>query len=416
MRKIYLFLIFACFPVFAEQIRPDFFGLHIAYWGVGTPWPSAKFDSWRLHDAYGTKWFEINPQRGQWNFKELDRYVSRAKSQKIDLILTLGQTPRWASARPDEAQQFGLGVGAEPSQMQYWDTYVRNIVKRYRGKIKYYEIWNEPRFLEIDPAASGKKVGYYSGSGLTMIKMAQRAYSIIKSIDPEALIISPSFDGEDVGIKKLEFYLDNGGAEVTDIVGFHFYSLTSSYPEVLPSLIEKVKYVLSSRGLDKVPIWNTEFGYINAEAGHDDTTYSETGTLSVVLNQDKMRNYVARSLILGAASGLGRFYWLSWDSSYMGLLRNHRSAGVMGEGAKSWVRVRKWLIGNDVSCSNYNLVYQCTLIDGKHNLKYIYWRENGTSVVKMDKTMNVTEWERLDGLTGRISSSVTLSEQPILLK
>ena len=70
-----------------RPIPPEYFGLHISrivqtqpWYPNGdriTPWPSIKFGSWRLGDAY-VGWPLLEPERGKWNFQTLDKYVALA--------------------------------------------------------------------------------------------------------------------------------------------------------------------------------------------------------------------------------------------------------------------------------------------------------------------------------------------------
>src|SRR5512138_1206446 len=60
-------------PGSARPVPREYFGMHIHRADSGTPWPAAHFGSWRLWDA-NVGWPELEPARGEWNFKQLDRY------------------------------------------------------------------------------------------------------------------------------------------------------------------------------------------------------------------------------------------------------------------------------------------------------------------------------------------------------
>jgi beta-glucosidase/6-phospho-beta-glucosidase/beta-galactosidase len=149
----------------SEGVPPEFFGLHIHHLDVPykqgvSSWPFTPFGSWRLFGAY-VQWDDLEPQKGQWNFRRLDWYVEEAGRHGIELLLTLGRTPQWASARPNEDRK---GSAAEPASIEDWKNYVRTLSRRYKGRIKYYEVWNEPRLYELEDQPPGGKVGYYRGS------------------------------------------------------------------------------------------------------------------------------------------------------------------------------------------------------------------------------------------------------------
>ena len=88
-------------------VDSGYFGAHLhrlfpergAY--ASTRWPANEIASLRLWDS-GTRWADVAPARGRWNFDRLDAYLDAAEVQGASLLCTLGSTPRWASARPDE--------------------------------------------------------------------------------------------------------------------------------------------------------------------------------------------------------------------------------------------------------------------------------------------------------------------------
>ncbi|MGB7760106.1 MAG: carbohydrate binding domain-containing protein, partial [Bryobacteraceae bacterium] len=68
----------------------------------GVPWPTARFGTLRLWDS-GTSWTSLEPEQGVWNWQPLDIWVAAAEQHGVrDILLTLGQTPPWASSNPDD--------------------------------------------------------------------------------------------------------------------------------------------------------------------------------------------------------------------------------------------------------------------------------------------------------------------------
>ena len=118
----------------------------------GAPWPAVGFGTLRLwYGAQGTTWYELEPAKGVWNWGLLDNLVEAAEEHGVsDILLTLGQSPGWASSSPDTVgPYFGLigqpaGATAPPADIQDWRDYVTAVAQRYKGRIRYYEIWNEP--------------------------------------------------------------------------------------------------------------------------------------------------------------------------------------------------------------------------------------------------------------------------------
>lgn len=111
-------LLIFTFGAAAEQLSPTannvpgpFFGLDVHRLASSTPWPSTSFGSLRLWDSY-TDWPHLEPQPGKWEFKNLDADVNVAESHHVQVMLTLGLTPAWASSKPNEKSGAGLGNAA----------------------------------------------------------------------------------------------------------------------------------------------------------------------------------------------------------------------------------------------------------------------------------------------------------------
>jgi glycosyltransferase involved in cell wall biosynthesis len=77
-----------------------------------TPWPLIPFGTWRLWDAY-VAWPWVEPEKGKWDFANLDKYLSQAEQNRVDVLLPLGLSPTWASARPTEKSGYSPGYAAE---------------------------------------------------------------------------------------------------------------------------------------------------------------------------------------------------------------------------------------------------------------------------------------------------------------
>lgn len=425
MRIICLLLSLAFFlPSIAEgepdQIEPgksyvvsaDSFGMHIFYLGIETNWPSVPFGSLRLWDSKGTRWDQIEPKRGEWDFSRLDYLVAEAEKKSVELILTLGQSPEWASARPYEPSVYGLGRSAEPANESYWVDYVSKVAGRYKGRIKYYEIWNEPRFPELQKWING---GFFSGSVKSMVSLTKSASIAIKKADPSAKILSPAFDGGAVGIKKLDLFLSEGGGNYIDVVSFHFYRVDGVEPEGTVELIREAKNTMRKHGFSSMPLWNTETGVKIRESG-ENVVPRGAGVLSVVLPEEKAGAYLARTYILDLAAGIDRVYWFAWDSYSMGLLGKGfpRKPNLT---AAAYQNVQGWLLGTKVERCNKDSedIWICTL-NKDNGRSYIAWSTGTGKRLNINRVPGVTRYEGLYGENGsidRLGSSASLTGVPV---
>lgn len=153
------------------------------------------------------------------------------------------------------------------------------VATRYRGRIRYWEIWNEPN----DP-------NFLSGSQETLVAMAAEAYGILKAIDPANVVVSPGF----VDFALWNDHLALGGGAWCEVVAYHFYV---DRPEELTLLVPNAKFILARHGLAGKLVWNTEAGWFS---GPD-------------LGDEVEAAYVARSHLVNRIEGVERFFFYEWD-------------------------------------------------------------------------------------------------------
>ena len=122
--------------------------------------------------------------------------MSRVQENGASVLMVLGSPPRWASARPDEPGPYGPGCAAEPANLDDWDRYVSAVVRRYKGRITTYELWNEPYFSDI-PTDRDQPGAFFSGSVATMVNLARRTRAVLDRDDPKAVLLTPGFVGAD---------------------------------------------------------------------------------------------------------------------------------------------------------------------------------------------------------------------------
>ena len=391
----------ATFDLSARRVTPEFFGMHLYPEISSEEWPTIPFKTWRLHDA-GTRWDELQPERDRWNFDRLDALVKLADQQNIDTILVLGQTPSWASVRPEEPSPYGKpGLPAEPANLEDWTAYVRTVVSRYRGRIDYYELWNEANFR-----------WFYTGDVPTMVELAAAAYTTIKDIDPNAGVISPSTIAGDYkslergGASWLEEYFALGGDRYTDIVGAHFYLPRDLPPEFIAPQIEDIQQVMAASGQSHKPLWNTETGFGRVE------TYPIEG--------DRAIGYVGRAHLLQWAAGLERFQWYAWKNfNFVGLRMTEEDGSVTAAG-NAFAEIQDWLVGATLGhCQiGSDRTRTCPIARENGDRAWILWNPNQTVRVLVPDWLRATSGRRLTGERFAIepNSSIEVGEIPISIE
>ena len=131
-------------------------------------------------------WEDIEqPSKGQYwdtkhnysNWIKYDRLVNLAQEYGIEIVARLDHPPAWT--RKDGRAR---GDFAPPDNYDDYGDFVATVVDRYRGKIKFYQLWNEPNIypewgeLPIDPE------GY--------TRLLKIGYTRAKATDPNVVIIA----------------------------------------------------------------------------------------------------------------------------------------------------------------------------------------------------------------------------------
>lgn len=317
----------------AAPIDKRYFGIHVHHLANHpdqrrpiTPWPAVPFGSIRTWDS-SLAWARVNPSPDQWEFTRFDRYVDIAQQHGATVLCTLGTTPPWAAARPDEPSSYGPGRASEPKSMSMWEKYVRTVVKRYRGRIEAYEIWNEPKLTEFSFDREWRGKGFYSGSVKPLVEMTRIARDVIRAEDPQALVVAPGFTN---GPGRVKIFLEAGGAELIDVVAYHFYA--KSAKEVIRQ-VHEVAEVMRTAGVGKLPLWNTESSLWAL-------THDARGQH---FSPDRLADLLAQQLLIQAACGVERFYYHGWDNRDSGLID---ASGRPVISAKAIEELQEWLIGS----------------------------------------------------------------------
>lgn len=369
---IFTFLHAQLGSTFASDLRApktavpaSYFGMHIHHIGepVPTPWPDLPVPEWRLWDANVT-WADLEPAKGQWRFEKLDGYVSLAKQHSTGLLLTLGGSPTWASARPQLNSSYSPGFTAEPSHIEDWREYVRTVVSRYKGRIEAYEIWNEPN-LGI----------FWSGSMDQMLTLTSEASRVIHSVDPKALVVSPSATTAVYGLPWLTEFLKKGGGQYVDVIAFHFYVDAPLTPEGMLPIIQRVRQLLADNGSPNKPVWNTETGWLPPAKFESDELAAA---------------FLARAFILSWAAGVERFYWYAWDNQYVTLVTYKPDGRTVTPAGHAYGIIQRWMVGatmNDCSESAEH-TWTCQL---KRNSKkqWIVWNTQGKRTFDLPRSWSV---------------------------
>jgi hypothetical protein len=376
-----------------EAIPGSYFGMTMHNYATTTPWPSIPFASLRTWDTAVT-WADIQPAQNTYIWSNLDTLTDLAQRRGVDLVFTLGRTPRWASASPDTKSPYGPGQCAPPANIQYWDEFLRAIVVHAAGKIRFWETWNEPQSPDSQ---------FYCGDVSTMVQLQRRAYEIIKAIDPDAMILTPSAVGG-YGPAWMSRFLAGGGGKYADIMAFHGYWTPGADAETIIDTIAKFKAVFAEHGQEAKPVWDTEAGW------------GENPSLS---DPDLQAAFLAKFYLLHWSAGVERFYWYAYDNDKWGTLWDAKNG--LHKAGTAYREVHKWLQGATMTapCAVAKALWTCNLSRENGYRARILWStakpsEPPTSIAIPD---SFQKYRDLEGNSQKITAgSIQISNKPILVE
>jgi len=381
----------------SDEIPAGYFGLNISN---EKNWPTVPVGIVRMIDTM-TFWADLEPQKGQWKWDKLDDDLAVAERHNTPLLMTLGLSPKWASARPDEKFNGRGGVTAEPKDMQDWRNYIRTIATRYRGRIRYWEVWNEP---------NGKD--FYTGTPEKLAELAKEAYETFKEVDRDAVVVGPPVIGGG-GPAWLDQYLGAGGEKYTDVGSFHFY-VSPRAPEAMVSLIHDGRAVMSKHGQRDKPVWNTETGW--TITSHKTQAKVYNASFAKILTDDESAAYVARGFVLNWLEGVSKFFWYEWDNSNMGLAE---ADNTPKPGAVAFGEIQKWLVGSrmEVCDSDKSGTWICLINRSGGYRGYIVWNTEGPKNFSIPALWGARNERDLSGGAHPVSGgSVQIGIKPVLLE
>ena len=194
---------------------------------AGFTWVKQQF-AWR--DIEGAK-------KGTFNWENADRAVQLANSFGIDILARLDNAPDWAAPGCFDTSKKQMGPA---KNTQDWLDFLTVFVTRYKGRIRAYEIWNEPNLSREWCGRPPNPTEYAA--------LLKASYEKIKAIDPNAIVISagltPTSASNDTAmpdatfVAKLYDAMKNNSTGYFDALGVH----TPGYkapPEMSPDDVIK---------------------------------------------------------------------------------------------------------------------------------------------------------------------------------
>ncbi len=430
-----------------------FFGMHIHSLAPGTPWPdtvvpSVQFGGLRLWDS-GTGWADMNTAAGVCDFSHMDSWLTEAQANNADVLYDLARTPNWASSSPSDTScsytaDGGDGQCDPPYDLNsdgtgtddIWIGWVTSVVSHYKGKVKFYEIWNEWNIGN-----------FWTGTPQQLVRLTQDARCIIEGppasgcnpnstfhgtgLDPSAQVITPATVGSGTSSSELDAAASNmakflsaqaggmGPGNFVDIIGFHCYVSTKTlgdYP--IPENAAIVdNNVAALSGVQGKPLFCTEGGW----GEETEEGFTDAGLQAA---------FLARYYLVQTSTSVQRIYWYAWDTTATDIALWSPTDTTLA--AIAYGEVYKWITGATLSSAcapmTGSTVYTCTFTRPGGYTALAVWDSNTSQgsncYVAGTPTCSTftipSQYKLYRDLSGNETavpgSTISLTAQPILLE
>lgn len=206
------------------------------------------------------------PPRSAWD--KYDQIVDLADQYGMGLIVRVSTPPSWSRARGDE-----VGTFAPPDDYADFGDFVYTLADRYRGRIRYYQLWNEPNIYP--------EWGSYPISPEQYTELLKIGATRAREADPDVVIIAgalastialqpaapPPYNALNDLIFLQRMY-DAGAAPYFDIMAMQAYGLWSGptdrrmHPRVMNyGRPQFVRDLMVANGDAAKPIWISEMAW-----------------------------------------------------------------------------------------------------------------------------------------------------------
>jgi len=337
--------------------------------------------------AAGLKWVRafptanvVEPERGRFDWASVDTILATVEQNQMAISGLLLYMPTWI-----EAGEAKLPI----NDLAGWAEYVTALVGHCKGRVTYWEVWNEtPNFIGNATAAD-------------YAKTVVASYDAAKAADPACQV---GLSIQSVNVNWIEQVLEAGAKDHFDFIAVHPYETlglveSDGFEAQFMSIVPTLRKMLAARNPDRanVPIWFTEIG-MDAKEG-------ETHQASALV----------KAFTMAIAQGVTRVNWfegMDGDSGPMGLLRADGTPRIAYSAMANLTRhlgaaprYEGWLLLND---ADYGFVFQ-----GAEGPVMALWGRPGTT----DRVSFGTPVPIVDPLTGATAEADTysLTSAPVLV-
>jgi polysaccharide biosynthesis protein PslG len=198
-----------------------------------------------------------------------DNIVELAEQNGVQIIARLSNPPAWSRALPPET----VGDRAPPDDFNDFGDFAAAVAARYRGRVRYFQIWNEPN--------GNDEWGLQNADPEAFTALLCLGYARIKAVNPEAVVLAGALtptvamDGRNMNdLVYFQRMYQAGAGACFDVMSAQGYGLWSGPTDqrLRPNTINYghnlfLRDIMVRNGDAAKPIWISEMGWNVAPEG-----------------------------------------------------------------------------------------------------------------------------------------------------
>lgn len=199
----------------------------------------------------GVRWAYLEPKEGDCSWAEQDNVVKVANQYGINLLLVNPEVPDWVWKKNRQERKDAV-----------YEFY-KALATRYKGKVRYYEIFNEPNLSGMFfPEGKSEKDADYVSTYLDFLAAANKA---VHEADSSAVVVlgglaEPEYAWLNPAAFMKQLY-ELGGKDCFDVFAYHPYASGGGFKKKA----EAIRAALTLYGDSDKPIWFNELGANSAQ-------------------------------------------------------------------------------------------------------------------------------------------------------
>ena len=211
-----------------------------------------------------------------WYVDRLDTLVSGANARGMKPVLTLLDSPCWASSAPESLKAGCTGSWWDrdvqlyaPSDMTAYARAAAYVAGRYEGRIAALEVWNEPNYDDqgFSPFIAADRPASYTA-------MLKSTYPAVKAAAPRTVVLAGALSFSDTDFARALW--QRGAVGSYDALSVHPYNGNRAPGTPVDPRYAKYDYTTGLAALhaaqlaagDTSKLWITEMGWTNCLGTH----------------------------------------------------------------------------------------------------------------------------------------------------